>query len=77
MICRQEMFDRPARGQCGSMKILLVPKASNSFNTRCFMPVMSAMTADTAATPMRMPSVVRIPRILFAQICERASTMLW
>jgi hypothetical protein len=34
------------------------------------------MTADTAATPIRMPSVVRMPRILLAQICDSASTML-
>jgi hypothetical protein len=39
--------------------------------------VISAMTALTAATPIMMPTVVRIPRTLFAQICENASTMLW
>ncbi len=36
-----------------------------------------AMTADTAATPMRIPSVVRTPRTLLAQICASARLTLW
>ena len=59
------------------MKILFVPNASNSFSTRCFIPVISAMTADTAATPIKIPSVVSIARTLFAQIWDSASTKLW
>jgi hypothetical protein len=59
------------------MKILFVPKLSNSVRTLVFRPVSAAMTAVTEATPITMPIVVRIDRTLFDQICPSARNALW
>jgi len=59
------------------MKILLVPKVSNSVSTLFFSPDSAAMTAVTDATPMMMPTHVSSERSLLAQICPSARNALW
>src|SRR3954471_5137522 len=67
---------RSSGGGYGRMKILFVPKLSNSDSTFCLSPVRAAMTAVTDATPMTMPIVVRIARTLLAQIWPSARNAL-
>src|SRR3954471_5050784 len=67
---------RSSGGGYGRMKILFVPKLSNSDSTFCLSPVRAAMTAVTDATPMTMPIVVRMARTLLAQIWPSARNAL-
>ena len=67
----------PLSGRSGAMKTLLVPNVSNSARILVFSPVSAAMTAVTDATPMTMPTVVNMARVLLAQICAIARNRLW
>jgi hypothetical protein len=54
------------------MIIVLEPKVSTWLRILAFKPVRAAITDVTEATPMTIPIVVNIERVLFAHICPIA-----
>ena len=66
--CDSTFFLEPVSGRCGHINIFLVPKISKFSMILLFIPSIAAMTAETDATPMMIPSVVKMLRVLLTHI---------